>query len=72
MSAVRISFATDPAVIARCHAVMRLLRDVRSGGNGWQFLNWLADPARSAGCATLELDSGVQRYGAQRFYLHKR
>jgi GNAT superfamily N-acetyltransferase len=44
----------------------------RSRGFGGQLLDWLIDQARRSGCAQLELDSGVQRFDAHRFYLVKR
>ena len=40
----------------------------RSKGYGATLLAWLADRARAAGCAKLDLDSGVQRKDAHRFY----
>jgi len=45
---------------------------VRSKGYGRQMLDWLVGEARQAGCQTLELDSGVQRFDAHRFYLTHR
>lgn len=44
----------------------------RSQGYGRQLLDWLVGQAREAGCQTLELDSGVQRFDAHRFYLTHR
>jgi GNAT superfamily N-acetyltransferase len=44
----------------------------RSRGHGKAMMDWLAGRARDAGCAFLLLDSGVQRYGAHRFYLRER
>lgn len=44
----------------------------RSLGFGGQLLDWLAQQAREQGCENLELDSGVQRFDAHRFYLVKR
>jgi GNAT superfamily N-acetyltransferase len=41
----------------------------RSAGHGKQLLDWLAERGRAAGCAKLDLDSGVQRVDAHRFYL---
>ena len=40
----------------------------RSRGHGRRLFDWLVVRAREEGCATLELDSGVQRSGAHRFY----
>lgn len=42
--------------------------DTRSRGHGAVLLQWLRDHAREAECEYLELDSGVQRAGAHRFY----
>ncbi len=44
----------------------------RSHGYGGQLLDWLAEQARARGCTHLELDSGVQRFDAHRFYFRKR
>lgn len=42
-------------------------------GNGFgsALFDWLTAEAISADCRQLHLDSGVQRFGAHRFYLHK-
>jgi GNAT superfamily N-acetyltransferase len=40
----------------------------RSKGYGRQLLDWLLAEARRQGCAYLELDSGVKRLDAHRFY----
>ena len=45
---------------------------VRSAGYGGQLFDWLVERARAEGCRTLELDSGVQRFDAHRFYLVRR
>jgi GNAT superfamily N-acetyltransferase len=44
----------------------------RSRGHGRALLTWLAEQARTHGCKTLELDSGVQRADAHRFYFRER
>lgn len=44
----------------------------RSNGYGKQLLDWLVAQARAARCQTCELDSGVQRFAAHRFYLTNR
>jgi GNAT superfamily N-acetyltransferase len=44
----------------------------RSRGWGAQLFDWLAARARNEGCHYLELDSGVQRFDAHRFYLARR
>jgi GNAT superfamily N-acetyltransferase len=44
----------------------------RSRGHGARLLAWLADQARGRGCDLLELDSGVQRFEAHRFYFRER
>lgn len=40
-------------------------------GYGSAMFDWLVEQAHAAGCAQLHLDSGVQRFAAHRFYLHK-
>jgi GNAT superfamily N-acetyltransferase len=40
----------------------------RSQGHGASMLAWLREQARAAGCHALQLDTGVQRKDAQRFY----
>jgi len=44
----------------------------RSQGLGAELLAWLCDHARAEGCRRLELDSGVQRFAAHRFYFRQR
>ena len=44
----------------------------RSAGYGGKLFDWLVDQARRHGCDHFELDSGVQRFDAHRFYLMKR
>ena len=44
----------------------------QGGGYGSRLFDWLVVTAREAGCSQLHLDSGVQRHGAHRFYLHKK
>ena len=44
----------------------------RSRGHGRTLLAWLAVEARRHGCVQLELDSGVQRAEAHRFYFRER
>jgi GNAT superfamily N-acetyltransferase len=44
----------------------------RSLGYGGLLLDWLVDYCRDNGLTELHLDSGVQRFAAHRFYLHKR
>ena len=40
-------------------------------GYGSALFDWLVEEARRRGCAHFHLDSGVQRFDAHRFYLHK-
>src|SRR5438045_3605745 len=40
----------------------------RSKGHGARLLTWLREVASAAGCTRLQLDTGVQRKDAQRFY----
>jgi len=42
--------------------------DHRSKGFGKILLDWLIEEARESGCSYLDLDSGVQRTDAHRFY----
>jgi GNAT superfamily N-acetyltransferase len=44
----------------------------RSEGHGEELFAWLVSEARRQGCQELHLDSGVQRFGAHRFYLQQR
>jgi GNAT superfamily N-acetyltransferase len=44
----------------------------RSRGYGHALFRWLIAHARTQGCRALELDSGVQRFDAHRFYLRER
>lgn len=43
----------------------------QGGGFGSALFDWLVVEARREGCGQLHLDSGVQRFGAHRFYLAK-
>lgn len=45
--------------------------DAHGKGFGSALFDWLVAKARRQGCAQFHLDSGVQRFGAHRFYLHK-
>ena len=44
----------------------------RSSGYGGALFDWLVAESRAAGCRQFQLDSGVQRFAAHRFYLAKR
>ena len=44
----------------------------RSQGHGQRLFRWLVQQAKSRACDQLHLDSGVQRFGAHRFYLASR
>jgi GNAT superfamily N-acetyltransferase len=44
----------------------------RSAGYGGELFDWLVEQARQHACDYFELDSGVQRFDAHRFYLMKR
>ncbi|MDF9278864.1 GNAT family N-acetyltransferase [Arthrobacter sp. EH-1B-1] len=44
----------------------------RSRGHGATLLNALSERGRESGCHSIDLDSGVQRYAAHRFYLRER
>ena len=43
----------------------------RSEGCGKRLFDWLVNHAREQGCTHLDLDSGVQRFEAHRFYLRE-
>jgi GNAT superfamily N-acetyltransferase len=45
--------------------------DIRSKGHGKQILGWLVRAAWEEGCRSVELDSGVTRHEAHRFYLRE-
>jgi len=45
------------------------LAECRGRGHGGVLLRWVIDLARSRGCESVHLDSGVHRFGAHRFYL---
>ncbi len=66
-------------IIANTSAIRKLYIDdlstaasVRSRGYGRILLDALRDRAIAAGCASVDLDSGVQRFDAHRFYLRER
>ncbi len=44
----------------------------RSRGHGGKLFDWLVAQAKQNNCDALHLDSGVQRFGAHRFYLARR
>jgi len=44
----------------------------RSRGHGGKLFDWLVALAKQNDCHELHLDSGVQRFGAHRFYLTRR
>lgn len=44
----------------------------RSSGCGKALFEWVAAQARAENCSVLELDSGVQRADAHRFYFRER
>lgn len=46
--------------------------DARSRGYGAQLFQWLIAYARTQECERVELDSGVQRFAAHRFYFAQR
>jgi len=43
----------------------------RSKGYGGMMFDWLVNHAREQGCDQMHLESGVQRFGAHKFYLVK-
>jgi GNAT superfamily N-acetyltransferase len=44
----------------------------RSRGHGGKLFDWLVAQAKQNNCDEFHLDSGVQRFGAHRFYLARR
>jgi GNAT superfamily N-acetyltransferase len=44
----------------------------RSQGHGAALLEWLGEYARARQCKSLQLDSGIKRFAAHRFYFNKR
>lgn len=44
----------------------------RSSGYGKALIDWIAAEARAENCSVLELDSGVHRADAHRFYFRER
>jgi GNAT superfamily N-acetyltransferase len=48
------------------------LDSARSRGYGQRMFDWLVGQASDQNCDQLHLDSGVQRFGAHRFYLRNR
>jgi hypothetical protein len=44
----------------------------RSRGHGGRLFDWLVAQAKQNNCDQFHLDSGVQRFGAHRFYLTRR
>lgn len=66
-------------VIANTSAIRKLYiddlstaGDERSRGHGATLLRALVERARELGCRRVDLDSGVQRHAAHRFYLRER
>ncbi len=66
-------------VIANMSAIRKLYVDdlstaasARSRGHGATLLNELMERGRQLGCTLIDLDSGVQRFDAHRFYLTQR
>jgi GNAT superfamily N-acetyltransferase len=49
-----------------------IVEERRSRGYGAHLFNWLVHYATAQECKTLELDSGVQRTAAHRFYFRQR
>jgi GNAT superfamily N-acetyltransferase len=66
-------------ILASTHAGRKLYVDdlvttggARSSGVGRALIANLSERAKAAGCTVIDLDSGVQRYDAHRFYLRER
>lgn len=66
-------------IIANTSAIRKLHVDdlstaatERSRGHGRMLFDALRERAAAAGCSSIDLDSGVQRFDAHRFYLRER
>ena len=66
-------------LVAATHPIRKLYvddlvttEDARSTGVGHALLAELESRARAAGCTMLDLDSGVHRFDAHRFYMRER
>jgi GNAT superfamily N-acetyltransferase len=66
-------------IVATAHALRKLYVDdlvtdplERSGGVGHALIAELTRKATAAGCSVLDLDSGVHRHDAHRFYFRER
>lgn len=66
-------------IVANTSAIRKLYVDdlsttaeAQSRGFGSRLLAELAQRGSAAGCRSIDLDSGVQRYAAHRFYLRER
>lgn len=66
-------------IVANTSAIRKLYVDdlstvavERSHGHGATLLKALSERGREFGCHSIDLDSGVQRYAAHRFYLRER
>ena len=67
----RLLFSTH--TLAKLHVDdLVTAEDARSTGVGHALLAELTDRARAAGCQVLDLDSGVHRHDAHRFYFRER
>jgi GNAT superfamily N-acetyltransferase len=48
------------------------LPEARQDGHAQALMEWVVNDARDAGCARVELNSGVARHAAHRFYMNAR
>ncbi len=48
------------------------LPEARKGGHAQALLEWVVEDARRLGCERVELNSGVHRQAAHRFYMNQR
>jgi GNAT superfamily N-acetyltransferase len=48
------------------------LPEARKDGHAQALMEWVVDDARRAGCSRVDLNSGVARHAAHRFYLNAR
>lgn len=73
VTAVAGFFRSETLAWGRFLYVADLVTDTahRSKGHGEALLDWLVAYAREHNCEQVHLDSGVQRFGAHRFYFRQ-
>lgn len=65
-------FFRNTHVGLRCYVDDLVTDEIRrSGGVGHQLITWIEAEAKNRGCPGVDLESGVQRSGAHRFYFRE-